>query len=257
MRRATARRRSGRDVRLRRTACAALAAATVAAGLADAARAATTVDMKGDLGPVIRKFPRHPVPLQMGIHLRLAGDEPGGLPPILDKTVMRFPFGSRMNGALFPSCTPKTVNRKGPAACPNGSEIGHGSAVGVGADVVQKLELRLFNGPRGKSVVFFLRGNNPLRVNVAFPAPLRHHTGGRYEYDLAVDVPRNLQRVAGVDLALRDFDATVDATRRRGGRRRGYIETVLCPPGALVPFAGDFIFLEAPRISTDSYLRCG
>ena len=39
--------------------------------------------------------------------------------------------------------------------------------------------------------------------------------------------------------------------------KRGYIETLICPPGALVPMSGDFSFLEAPDFHTDGYIHCG
>lgn len=70
-------------------------------------------------------------------------------------------------------------------------------------------------------------------------------------------VPDNLQRVAGVDLAVREFVSRVGATRRVRGRRRGYIEAYACPPGALVPIDGRFSFLTSADVHTRAYLSCG
>jgi hypothetical protein len=234
-----------------------LAAALLTLALPAAAAAGTRVTIDGHITPVIRTVPAHPLPVSLALALHFSGDEDGGLPPILDNAVVHFPFGSQLNGALFPSCDPNSINRRGTRACPHGSQIGAGHAVGVGAGVVEKLAVSLFNGRGGHSVVFFLTGNNPLRVSSAFSAPLVRMRTGTFNYTLSVPVPKNLQRVAGVDLAVRDFVTAVNAKRRVRGRTHGYIEAYACPPGALVPIRGDFHFLEAPSLSVSSYIHCG
>jgi hypothetical protein len=232
-------------------------AAVAIAAIPAAAQAETKVAITGHVTPVIRTAPKRPQPVSLALALHFTGDQDYGLPPILQRAIMSFPFGATLNSQLFPACAAETINRRGTSACRAGSQVGSGSAVGVGADVVEKLSVRLFNGPRGRSVVFYLRGDNPLRVNTAFAAPLERFRTGTFQYRLTVPVPKNLQNVAGVDLAVRDFKTTVRATRRVRGRRRGYIEALLCPPKALVPVQGVFEFAEAPDVTTDSYIQCG
>ena len=213
--------------------------------------------MVGGIGPVIRELPKRPIPATLELALNFSGDQPGGLPPILDRAVVSFPYGSQLNSRLFPGCAPNTIARRGPGACPAGSKVGSGHVDGVGDTVRQRLRLTLYNGPGGRSIVFHLRGTSPLRIDSAFAAPLRTLRGGRFNYRLTVDVPPSLQRIAGVDVAVEEFVTTVKASRRVGGRRRGYIETALCPPGAQVPLRGAFTFLQGPNVVTDSWIACG
>jgi hypothetical protein len=233
--------------------CAAVAS-LVAAGVA---RAATLVDFTGQVGPAIRTVPKKPLALSLRITLRLSSDQPGGLPATLDRTTISFPYGSQLNSRLFPSCNVDRLNRRGVSACPRASRVGTGFAVGVGDTVRQRLTVTLFNGPRGRTVIFYLRGTNPLRVNIGFTAPLRTLRGGRYQYSLQVDVPRSLQVIAGVPIALQEFQTTLKASRRVGGRKRSYLEGYSCPPGAQVPLRGTFSFLEGPSLTRDSWITCG
>lgn len=236
----------------------AVGAAVVGVSLAPATPAAaeTRVTISGRITPVIRLPPRRAVPVGLSLALHFSGDEDGGLPPILQKATMWFPFGATLNATLFPGCAANTINRRGARACPAGSQIGAGTAVGVGANVVEHLGVRLFNGPSGRSIVFLLRGDNPLRVNTAFEAPLAMSRTGRFEYRLTVPVPANLQNVAGVDLAVRNFATTVRASRRLHGKTRGYIEAWACPPGALVPLRGVFDFADSASVTTNAYIGC-
>lgn len=240
---------------------AALAGLAGAAGLAligtGPATAATTVDFTGSVGPAIRVVPKKPLPVSLGIKLGITSDQPGELPATLDRTTISFPYGSQLNSRLFPSCSADALNRRGLRACPKASRIGSGFAVGVGDTVRQRLTATLFNGPGGRSITFHLSGTNPLRVNTAFAAPLTTLRGGKYQYRLQVDVPQNLQVIAGVPISVTEFETTVRATRRVGGRKRSYVEALSCPPGAQVPLRGTFTFLGAPTLTRDSWITCG
>ena len=248
-----ARPRSWRRVVLGGLACAG-ALALIPAG---SAGAATTVSFTGSVGPAIRVVPKRPLPVSLGIKLGISSDTPGELPATLDRTTILFPYGSQLNSRLFPSCSAAALNRRGLRACPKGSRIGSGFAVGVGDTVRQRLTATLFNGPRGRSITFHLSGTNPLRVNTAFSAPLTTLRGGKYQYRLQVDVPQNLQVIAGVPISVTEFETTVRATRRVGGRKRSYVEAFSCPPGAQVPLRGTFTFLGAPTVTRDSWITCG
>ena len=93
-----------------------------------AAQAETQVQLDGRLSPVIREVPRRPPAMTLRMTARFTGDGPGFQPPILDHSVIRFPFGSRLNNRLFPHCDPGRINRRGPRICPRGSLIGKGYA---------------------------------------------------------------------------------------------------------------------------------
>jgi hypothetical protein len=242
---------------LRRLLLAAAALLAPAALLAAAAPAQTEVHLDGRLSPVIREVPRQPPAMTLRMTARFIGDGPGFQPPILDHSVIRFPYGSRLNNRLFPHCEPARINRRGPGVCPRGSLIGRGYA-NVFADTErQRLTVRLFNGRGGRSIVFYFHGTNPARVDVAFAAPLRRLRGGMWNYVLNVPVPETLQVVAGIPIYVAEFVSTVGATRRVNGRRRGFIEAWSCPPGGRAPVRGDFEFLESAPVGVRSWIRCG
>jgi hypothetical protein len=221
------------------------------------APAAVDVGLEGRLSPVIREVPRQPPSMTLRMTATFTGEDPGFQPPTLDHSVIRFPYGSRLNNKLFPHCDPAMINRRGPDVCPRASLIGRGHA-NVFADTErQRLTVRLFNGRGGKSIVFYFHGTNPARVDTAFAAPLRRLRGGMWNYVLSVPVPETLQVVAGIPIYVREFVSTVGAVRRVNGRRRGFIEAWSCPPGGQAPVRGDFEFLEDEPVGVRSWIRCG
>jgi hypothetical protein len=230
---------------------------TAVAGLAavPAAIADNHARLGGKITPVVRLFPKHPAPAALSVSLGFTGDN--GPPSVLKRAVISFPYGAKLNSKLFPSCSAAAIEQRGAKACPSGSKIGSGSAVGSTSGIHEQLKVTLFNGKRGKSIVFYLQGTNPVVINVPFDAPLVTLSGGKWNFRLTVDVPESLQRIVGLDVAIDDFSVKVDGKRKVKGRRRGYIETLICPPGALVPLQGVFSFIGAPDLTQNSYLTCG
>jgi hypothetical protein len=211
--------------------------------------------LEGKITPVLRKFPKHPQPAALFLSLGFTADE--GQASVLRRAVISFPFGSQLNGKLFPSCNVKELEQEGIKACPKGSRIGGGTAVGTAGDVREEIKINLFNGKKGKTIVFYLQGTDPVVLNVPWESPLVSFSSGMYNFRLTVDVPEVLQRIVGLDVAVEDFSVKVDGTIKAKGRKRGYIETTICPPGALVPIRGVFSFIEAPDLTKDTYLSCG
>lgn len=230
----------------------------VVAGLAlvPSALAENHARLGGRITPVIRGLPKTPQPAALSLSLGFTGDD-GANASVLQRAVIQFPYGSQLNGKLFPSCDPKKLEAHGRSACPKGSRIGGGTAIGAAADIREKIQVTLYNGNRGKSIVFYLQGDNPVVLNVPWESPLQPFTSGMWNFKLTVDVPEILQRIVGLDVSIEDFSVKVDGARRVKGRKRGYIETLICPPGALVPIRGIFSFLDAPDLTKDSYLTCG
>ncbi|MEA2423673.1 MAG: hypothetical protein QOH13_83 [Thermoleophilaceae bacterium] len=210
----------------------------------------------GKITPVLRAFPKNPQPAALFISLGFTGDD-GNPPSVLQRAVIQFPYGSQLNGRLFPSCDPKALADKGVKGCAKGSKIGGGTAIGTAADIREEIKVTLFNGQKGKSIVFYLQGDNPVILNVPWASPLEQYSTGLWNFKLTVDVPEILQRIVGLDVAIEDFSVKVNGTRRVNGRKRGYLETEICPPGALIPMRGTFSFLDAPDLVKDSYLSCG
>lgn len=236
--------------------------------LAGSAGAKTLVDLSGTATPPISAFTLKPQTLSLTIDARFASDVAGELPGTVSKAVIYFPHGPRVNGRFFPSCDPARLRRLrgAPRACPSGSRLGGGTALGAspqfGIGVREHLKVDLYNGKGGRSIIFFLRGLNPVLISGMIVAPFAALHGGRWGYRLTMNVPAGLQEIAPDILAsLLDFKVTTggSVTVRQGRRsvRYGYIESLACPPGALVPVRGVFSFRGGDSTTTDSYIACG
>jgi hypothetical protein len=232
----------------------ALCATTALLLLPAAALADTTVNIDSHVTPVIRPFTTKTTSATLSVNLKFNG--PGGQPAdTLQKVVLKFTYGAHLNGNLFPSCSADMIRNHKP--CPKGSQIGSGSALGLLGDVQEPITVLMFNGPKGKSITFEIKGQKPAVIDVPFDAPLQTYSGGTYNYGLTVSVPDVLQVVAGIPVSLDFFNVKVGATRKVHGRKRGYIETLICPPAALVPLQGDFTFANANPFHIDTYIHCG
>jgi len=235
-----------------------LAAATGTAG------ARTVVTLSGVATPPIGAFTLTPQTLSLTIDARFSNDVAGELPGTVARAVVYFPHGPRVNGRLFPSCDPQRLRRLHGAsrACPRGSRLGGGTALGAspqfGIGVRERLKVDLYNGKGGRSIIFALRGLNPVLISGMIVAPFQTLHGGRWGYRLTIPVPHDLQEIAsGIFASLLDFRVTTGGSVRVNGHRYGFIEALACPPGALVPVRGVFSFRGGESTTTDSYIACG
>lgn len=253
-------------MRLGRPSLAGLAGILIAAALAApgaAASARTLVSLSGVAAPAIDVFTLTPRTLSLTIDARFATDVPGELPATIAKAVVYFPHGPRVNGALFPWCDPAKLRRLRGAtrACPAGSRLGGGTALGTSpqfSGVIEHLKVEIYNGRGGRSLVFYLHGENPVLIGGMIVAPFVALHGGRWGYRLTMPVPQDLQEISsGIFASLLDFKVTTGGSVRVHGRRYGFIEALACPPGALVPVRGVFSFRGGGSASTDSYIACG
>ena len=237
----------------------ALCAATALLTLCGTASAAspTSVQVDAHITPVIRQFTTKTTPAALSINLSFTTAD-GSFQAPLTQALLNFSYGAHLNGNLFPSCSAQQLMTK--KTCPKNTLIGTGVGEGALADAVEPLKLRLYNGPGGKSITFSILGDRPAVIappQGVFSAPLKTYSGGLYNYGLTVPVPEDLQRISGVDVSLHFLNVTVNAKRKVKGRTRGYIETLICPPGALVPMGVAFSFIEAPTFTADDYIHCG
>lgn len=240
-----------------------LLAVLAAAVLAAPAGARTIVRISGIASPPILAFTTTPQPLDLSVDVRFASDVPGHEPGTIKKATVLFSHGPRVNGALFPSCDPAKLqaHRGSPRACPRGSRIGSGTALGTSPQfpgVNERLAVEVYNGPHGRSVVFWLHGENPVSIGGLINAPLQAIHSHRWAYKLTLNVPQNLQKLGtGIFASLLRFTTKVGGTVRVHGHRRGYIEVLACPPGALVPISSRFAFLGGGSASASGYIACG
>jgi hypothetical protein len=186
----------------------------------------------------------HGMPIRLKFHIGIA--HPAGSRYRLERVIVRFPNGvGKPNGNLFPSCSVKQLEKAHNrlSACPRGSKIGRGRAVGTAVDigVTSSGVLTLFNGPGGKSITFNVNVTTPALINKSFSAPLRK-ISGRYGYVLTSPVPTELQNILDGPIIVRSIDVTTGLTRVVHGVRRGYIEAFKCPKSHKAPVHIDAFF---------------
>jgi len=184
------------------------------------------------------------MPIRLKFHIGIA--HPAGSRYRLERVIVRFPNGvGKPNGNLFPSCSVAQLERAHNrlSACPRGSKIGGGRAVGTAVDigVTSSGVLTLFNGPKGKSITFNVNVTTPALINKSFSAPLRK-ISGRYGYVLTSPVPTELQNILDGPIIVRSIDVTTGLTRVVHGVRRGYIEAFKCPKSHKAPVHVDSFF---------------
>jgi hypothetical protein len=221
----------------------------------------TVPGLRGSVSPTMDRVGGPGKPVALSIKLGFTSLDPAQLPATLAKAELKFTRGAVVNGAWFPKCDPARLRAR--KKCPRGSRLGRakiGAAVGptVSDMLAVPLTADLYNGPRGKSIIFHFKGQVPIPINVVQVAPLTKIHERFYGYRLVVAVPEVLQMpLVGVPSSVLDFAVTVSGTVRHGGRKRGYIETSLCPPGAQVPLLGNFTFRDRTVRSDKSGIVCG
>jgi hypothetical protein len=245
-----------------------VALATICCSLVSGApaHARTSVALTGVVTPALTGFSTTPQNVRLTMEGRIVGDDiDGRYPATTRRIVLWFTHGARVNGRWFPSCDPRRLAAlKGlPRACPRGSKIGSGWAFGTAISVTARLTMDVYNGPGGRSMLFYFSADNPVLIRDMIVAPFDQLRRGRYGFRLTLPVPDGLQELTdGMVTSLRQFKATVGGmtvTTRERGRivRRGFIEAMTCPPGALVVVRGEFSFRDVAPQATDSYLGCG
>ncbi|MBS1871316.1 MAG: hypothetical protein JSS99_16820 [Actinobacteria bacterium] len=255
------------SIRTGRIAVAAAAATFIVAAASPAANTpgGPTTSVKASVTPnhLVRGLTnKHGMPISLKFHLGIT--HPSGSRYRLDHVVVKFPNGvGKPNGNLFPSCSvaqlEKAHNRL--SACPKGSRIGKGIAVGTAVDigVTSSGKLTLFNGPGGKSITFNVDIERPALINMTFKAPLRK-TSGKYGYTLTNVIPTELQNILDGPIIVRSIDVTTGLTRVVHGVKRGYIEAFKCPKSHKAPLHVDTSFNTDTGLtatsSSDTNITC-
>lgn len=205
---------------------------------------------------------RRGMPITLNFHLDIK--HPADSRYRLERVIVKFPSGvGKPNGNLFPSCSVAQLNKAHNrlSACPRGSKIGSGKAVGTAVDipVTSSGKLTLFNGPHGKSITFNVDIETPALINMNFSAPLKK-INGKYGYVLTNNIPTQLQNILDGPIVVRSIDVRTGATRVVNGVKRGYIEAFKCPKSHKAPLHVDAFFNNdsgaLANASTDTNIAC-
>src|SRR5215213_4583102 len=86
------------------------------------------------------KRDRHKTRGGLSLRTTFSITDPSAPAPLqLDRTTLRFPKGSVVNGRYFPKCKLTALQAKGPKGCPKGSRIGGGTAKGAAPPIVNSV----------------------------------------------------------------------------------------------------------------------
>jgi hypothetical protein len=213
--------------------CLTCVSALLAVGIAAESAAAVTTQEVSFTGKY-NKRDRHKTRAGLSLRTTFSITDPGAPAPLqLERTTLRFPKGSIVNGRYFPKCKLRAIQAKGPKACPKGSRIGGGTAKGAAPPIVDSVaaKVTLFNGvPVGKSPTLIIYTLPDLGPVLVMSGVLKTDRSGHYGYVLDVPVPPIKTLPSAPDASVTFFDATVNnLSVRRGHRRINYIDApVLC-----------------------------
>jgi hypothetical protein len=180
------------------------------------------------------KRDRHKVRAGLSLRTTFSITDPAAPAPLqLDRTTLRFPKGSVVNGRYFPKCKLAAIQAKGPKGCPRGSKIGGGTARGAAPPIVASVaaKVSLFNGvPVGRNPTLIIYSLPDLGPVLVMSGVLKSDRSGRYGYVLDVKVPPIKTLPSAPDASVTFFDATVNnLSVKRGKRKINYIDApVLC-----------------------------
>lgn len=220
----------------------------------------TTASVSGTVAPATVGTPKNPKPVTLKFRTKL-NSPAGTIPATVDTATVWFPHGAVANGAIFPSCNARKLEllkgeRKG--ICDNGSLVGHLETLGFYANLKEPIHADIYNANKGKNVLFYFFGDNPVIIRQAVLAKLvKLPDTNLYGYKLSLKLPETLQDpVPGTWASFRDLRATTGATRKIKGKKRGFIEAFYCPLGGQVPVRIDYTFLDGQRATAKSFISC-
>ncbi|MBF6620519.1 MAG: hypothetical protein ITG02_09855 [Patulibacter sp.] len=156
--------------------------------------------------------------------------------PVVQKVEILFPKGSLYAGGKLPKgvkgkVTPKCsesrmMNGLPKDVCPKGSIVGSGSGRAWADTVSTRVKFTLVNGG-AKRVYLFTELTNPAVVQLPVVGKIQKQKG-KWAYKLTMDVPEDLQVVAGTPISLRDFNVKT--------RSKNWLFTTSCPKNKKWPF---------------------
>jgi hypothetical protein len=173
-------------------------------------------------------------------------DDTGTRPAPLSNTTLRFPKGAVVNARLFKKCDRSALEQKGPSACPSGSRIGTGKAIGDARPIIGNVntKITLFNGkPVNGNATILIYAVPEISSPLTIQGELKRQRSGPYGYILDVDVPPIPTLPGQPNASVTFFDAkTLDKSVKRRGRRIHYIEGPIVCDGTYFLLDGSFSY---------------
>jgi hypothetical protein len=180
-------------------------------------------------------------------------DKAAPAPLQLTNTLLRFPKGAVVNARFLPKCSPAALRARGPRACPGGSKLGTGTAIGLAPPIVTdpvNTKITLFNGTlEGRNPTIIIYAIPDLGPVMTLPGLLRSGRGTPYGYILDTPVPPIKTLPNAPDASVTFFDATTrDLTVKRRGRTIHYIDSPVLCDGTFFMLDGQFTYQGATKV---------
>jgi hypothetical protein len=189
-----------------------LAVALAVAAVVIAQSAPTVVGVHATVSPSRAGTKKKPQAVKLVV--KTTWNTPGDAEkPIVQTARVLFPKGALYNGGKYPSCSQNLLSRSGPTACPKGSIMGSGGGSAYADTVITHPRITVVNGG-AKMVYLYTVLDNPARVQAPVPGVIKKLNGPKWAYELDLTVPKVLQIVAGVPIALRDITVTAGSTTK-------------------------------------------
>lgn len=191
----------------------------------EAATGAPDVRLEVKLDPEQVGTEDRPQPVRIAVDLRMAPTAPDDQGQPVEDVELSIPAGVVFRPDELEACSPETLDREGPKGCPTAARIGSGTVTAnAGTLEVAGRATAVYGGD--DRVLLWVEITNPVTVGAAIAGRLESQSGGGYR--LALQVPADLQEVAGIPVAL---------SRMRVSLGRGdALATTDCPESGL-PFA--------------------
>jgi hypothetical protein len=168
-------------------------------------------------------------------------------PPLVESVTAWIGPGGIYNGAKFPVCNFKALQRSGPSVCPERSIVGHARLKADADGVKTYPKITIVNGGATK---FYMWGElkYPARLREALPVTVTRLTSGPWKYRWQFKVPRHLQIVAGIPLRVEIFHAILG--------RKDWLASTSCPPDRKWRWYGEGRYSSGQVVSARGSVPC-
>jgi hypothetical protein len=147
-------------------------------------------------------------------------------PPVVTALEIRSAPGIDWHGGKYVKCAKAALDAKGPRGCPRESIMGTATATGRADTVAARLDVVFVNGGEGIAYAYATL-NRPARVRETLVIHTTRFRSGPWGHLESVKIPKTLQIVAGIPLALDRISLDI------GGKSyaKNYIASTACPSG--------------------------
>jgi hypothetical protein len=204
-----------------------------------------SLSLEVDLTPNEAGSEAQPRPVTLDLALRL-GAPRAAEPPLLRTADVLMPEGTRYAGGQFPSCEQRTLERAGPEGCPRGSLMGEGALKARADTAPARGRITVVNGG-AERLYFHTVLTNPLRTEAPMIGTIIPEDSP-WAYRLRLQVPEELQIVAGIPIAVRELRVTAG--------RDGWLATTSCPEDSTWDFEGAAHFAGGGRAVRTATVDC-